>query len=186
MTKIFTWIFIIVIDNINIIFIIASLVILFWWLVFPYLRLMVVWLNRFTGSDYLLPEKNMSVSIRCWLSLSRSWYFRCPYEVIMFPNRITRAYLLFIILRSACLSKSLCKGIMINLQLCNLFILISRHADELGLFEDVRPEGGVGQLEDVVGADQVEPGLVLVHGVQDGLQLNKGLSKPRVKARGVQ
>ena len=104
----------------------------------------------------------------------------------MFPNRITRAYLLFIILRSACLSKSLCKGIMINLQLCNLFILISRHADELGLFEDVRPEGGVGQLEDVVGADQVEPGLILVHGVQDGLQLNKGLSKPRVKARGVQ
>ena len=88
----------------------------------------------------------------------------------MLPNRITRAYLLFIILRSACLSKSLCKGIMINFQLCNLFILISRHANELGLFEDIRPEGGVGQLEDVVGPDEVEPGLVLVHGVQYSLQ----------------
>ena len=88
----------------------------------------------------------------------------------MFPNRLTRAYLLFIILRSACFSKSLCKGIMINLQLCNLFILISRHANKLGLFEDVGSEGGVGQLEDVVGTDEVEPWLVLVHRVQDGLQ----------------
>lgn len=74
--------------------------------------------------------------------------------------------LLFIILRSACLSKSLCKGIMINLQLCNLFILISRHANELGLFEDIGPEGGVRQLKDVVGPDQVKSWLIFVHRVQ--------------------
>ena len=35
--------------------------------------------------------------------------------------------------------------------------------------EDVGPEGGVGQLEDVVGSDQVEPRLVLVHRVDNGL-----------------
>ena len=29
--------------------------------------------------------------------------------------------------------------------------------------EDVGSEGGVGQLEDVAGPHQVEPGLVLVH-----------------------
>ena len=35
--------------------------------------------------------------------------------------------------------------------------------------EDISPEGGVGQLEDVVGSDQVEPRLVLVHRVDNGL-----------------
>lgn len=48
----------------------------------------------------------------------------------------------------------------------NLFILIGGDCDELGLLEDVRPEGGVWQLQDVVGADQVEPRLVLMHRVQ--------------------
>ena len=59
---------------------------------------------------------------------------------------------------------------MIDLQLSDLLILISRHSDELGLLEHVGPEGGVGQLEDVAGSDQVEPRLVLVHRVEDGLQ----------------
>ena len=36
--------------------------------------------------------------------------------------------------------------------------------------EDVGPEGGVRQLKDVTGPDQVEPRLVLVHRVQDRLQ----------------
>ena len=36
--------------------------------------------------------------------------------------------------------------------------------------EDISPEGGVGELEDVAGPHQVEPGLVLVHRVQDRLQ----------------
>ena len=53
--------------------------------------------------------------------------------------------------------------------LSNFFILISRHSDELALFEDVRPEGGVGQLKDVACSHQVEPRLVLVHRVQDRL-----------------
>ena len=35
--------------------------------------------------------------------------------------------------------------------------------------EYVGPEGGVGELHDVAGPDQVEPGLVLVHRVQDRL-----------------
>ena len=39
-----------------------------------------------------------------------------------------------------------------------------------GYLEDVGPEGGVRQLEDVAGPDQVEPRLVLVHRVQDRLQ----------------
>ena len=52
---------------------------------------------------------------------------------------------------------------MINLELSDLLILIGRHCYELGLLEDVRPEGGVGQLEDVAGSHQVEPRLVLVH-----------------------
>ena len=52
---------------------------------------------------------------------------------------------------------------MINLELSDLLILISRDSNELRLLEDVRPEGGVGQLEDVAGSHQVEPRLVLVH-----------------------
>ena len=51
-----------------------------------------------------------------------------------------------------------------------LFVLVGCDCDELRLLEDVGPEGGVGQLEDVVGSHQVEPGLVLVHGVQDRLR----------------
>ena len=35
--------------------------------------------------------------------------------------------------------------------------------------KDVGSEGGVGQLEDVAGPHQVEPGLVLVHRVQNSL-----------------
>ena len=41
----------------------------------------------------------------------------------------------------------------------------------MGLFEDVGSEGGVGQLENVAGPHKVEPGLVLVHRVQDRLEV---------------
>lgn len=51
-----------------------------------------------------------------------------------------------------------------------LLILIGCHGNEVALLEDVGAEGGVGQLHDVAGSHQVEPGLVLVHRVQDGLQ----------------
>lgn len=50
-----------------------------------------------------------------------------------------------------------------------LVVLVGSDGDEVGLGEHVGAEGAVGQLEDVVGPDYVEPGLVLVHGVQDGL-----------------
>jgi len=54
-----------------------------------------------------------------------------------------------------------------------LFILVCGDGDELGFLEDVGSEGAVGQLEDVVGPDQVEPRLVLVHRVQDRLQQSR-------------
>lgn len=53
--------------------------------------------------------------------------------------------------------------------LTHLVVLIGCHSHELGLREDVGPKGAVGELQDVVGPHYVEPGLVLVHGVQDGL-----------------
>ena len=43
--------------------------------------------------------------------------------------------------------------------------------------EDISPEGGVGQLEDVVGSDQVKPRLVLVHRVDNGLGGQSGLKE---------
>ncbi|GFU18970.1 hypothetical protein NPIL_366811, partial [Nephila pilipes] len=51
-----------------------------------------------------------------------------------------------------------------------LFVLISSDCDKLRLLEDVRPEGGIGKFEDVVRPHQMEPRLVLVHGVQDRLR----------------
>ena len=39
--------------------------------------------------------------------------------------------------------------------------------------EDVGPEGGVGELEDVAGPHQVEPRLVLVHRVHNCLGENR-------------
>ena len=53
----------------------------------------------------------------------------------------------------------------------NLLVLVGGYGNELGLSEDVGPEGGVGQLEDVAGPHQVEPGLVLVHRVQNCLKI---------------
>lgn len=51
----------------------------------------------------------------------------------------------------------------------HLVVLVRCHRHELGFREHVGSEGAVGQLQDVVGPHYVEPGLVLVHGVQDGL-----------------
>lgn len=47
-----------------------------------------------------------------------------------------------------------------------LFILIRRHCNEGRLFEHVRPERAVRQLENVVCPDEVKTRLVLVHGVE--------------------
>ena len=53
----------------------------------------------------------------------------------------------------------------------DLLVLVGGDSDEAGLLEDVGAEGGVWQLKDVTGAHQVEPRLVLVHRVQDRLDL---------------
>ena len=52
----------------------------------------------------------------------------------------------------------------------HLLVLVCSDGDELRLLEDVRPERGVGQLDNVVGSDEVKSRLVLVHRVEDGLQ----------------
>ena len=59
---------------------------------------------------------------------------------------------------------------MIDLELSDLLVLVGRDSDELGFLEDVSPERRVGQLQDVVGANQVKARLVLVHRVQDRLK----------------
>ena len=68
------------------------------------------------------------------------------------------------------LSESFGERIVVDLQLGNLFVLVRRHADELGLFEDVSPERRVGQLHDVRGADQVKARLVFVHRIENRLK----------------
>ena len=55
----------------------------------------------------------------------------------------------------------------------NLLVLISCDPNELRLFEDECSEGGVGELEDVAGSHQVEPRLILVHRVQDCLEISR-------------
>ena len=52
-----------------------------------------------------------------------------------------------------------------------LLVLVGGDSNELCLLEHVRAEGGVGQLQDVVGAHQVEARLVFVHRVQNRLQI---------------
>ena len=72
-----------------------------------------------------------------------------------------------------CVFKYLFNMYQIVFFLPHLLILVGGDGNELGLLEDVRPKGGVRQLEDVVGPHQVEPRLVLVHRVEDGLQVPK-------------
>ena len=56
----------------------------------------------------------------------------------------------------------------------HLVVLVGGDRDEVGLGEHVGAERAVGQLQDVVGSHDVEARLVLVHGVQDGLQGGEG------------
>ena len=78
--------------------------------------------------------------------------------------------LLFHPLGSSGVPEALGKGVVVNLELGNLLVLIGSDPDELALLEDIGSEGGVGQLHDVAGPHQVEPGLVLVHRVQNCLK----------------
>ena len=75
------------------------------------------------------------------------------------------------------LPEALGKGVVVNLELGDLLVLVCSDSNKLSLPEDVGPEGGVGQLHDVAGPDQVEAGLVLVHRVQDGLQGKRKANK---------
>lgn len=56
----------------------------------------------------------------------------------------------------------------------HLVVLVGGDRDEVGLGEHVGAERAVGQLQDVVGSHDVEARLVLVHGVQNGLQGGRG------------
>ena len=47
-----------------------------------------------------------------------------------------------------------------------LFVLVSSHSNEAGFLEDIRSEGGIWQLQNIVRPYQVKPRLVLVHRVQ--------------------
>lgn len=51
----------------------------------------------------------------------------------------------------------------------HLVVLVGSDSYEVSLWEDVGTEGAVWELQDVIGSDDVEARLVLVHGVQDGL-----------------
>lgn len=51
----------------------------------------------------------------------------------------------------------------------HLVILVGSNSDEVRLWEDIGAEGAVWELQDVIGSDDVEAWLVLMHGVQDGL-----------------
>ena len=50
-----------------------------------------------------------------------------------------------------------------------LLVLIGGDSDELGFFEDIRPKSGIWQFQNVVCTDKMEPGLVLVHRIENGL-----------------
>lgn len=65
----------------------------------------------------------------------------------------------------------------------HLVVLIRRHGYEIRFWENVRPEGAVRQLEDVVGPHDVEAGLILVHGVEYGLQHTVGDTRVTRSAR---
>ena len=88
---------------------------------------------------------------------------------------VYKIFLPFDSFRPACVPKPFSKWVVIDLELRHFLVLVGGHGDELTFFEDVGSEGGVGQLENVAGPHKVEPGLVLVHRVQDRLSKKRGL-----------
>lgn len=64
-----------------------------------------------------------------------------------------------------------------------LIILVRCHSNEFGFGEQVGPKCTIRKFQDVIGSDNVKPGLVFMHGVQYSLQgqggethIKKGLS----------
>ena len=76
---------------------------------------------------------------------------------------------LLLALAAARVAEAFGEGVMIDLELRDFFVLVSRDGDELRLLEDVSAEGAPGQLEHVVGAHDVETRLVFVHRIQNRL-----------------
>ncbi len=71
------------------------------------------------------------------------------------------------------LPEALGKRVVVDLELGHLLVLVRGDGHKLRLRKDVRPEGGVRELHDVVSPHKVEPRLVLVHRVEDGLKEKK-------------
>ncbi len=82
------------------------------------------------------------------------------------------------------LPEALGKRIVVYLELGDLLILICGDCNELCLLEDVRPEGGVGQLHNITGSDKVKTRLVLVHRVENSLQEKKGMVSVNISSCG--
>lgn len=82
------------------------------------------------------------------------------------PLRCCQHGLLFFTLPCSRIAESFGERVVIDFQLRDLFILISRDGDEFRLLEDVGAKRAVGQLEDVVGSHQMKSRLVLVHRIQ--------------------
>ena len=68
-------------------------------------------------------------------------------------------------------TKALCKGVMIDLELRDFLVLIGSDGNELGFFENVSSKRRHRNFLDIVTADQVKSWLVLVHGVQHSLKV---------------
>lgn len=52
----------------------------------------------------------------------------------------------------------------------NLVVLVRSDGDELSLGKHEGPERTVGKFEEIVGSHHVQPRLVFMHGVQNGLK----------------
>ena len=55
-----------------------------------------------------------------------------------------------------------------------LFVLIGRYSNKLHLLEDKRSERAEWKSGEIAAPDQMEPGLVLVHAVQDRMPVRIG------------
>ena len=102
-----------------------------------------------------------------------------PVKQLILTNRDKdrKMSLLFLWPSSSGVPEALGKRVVVDFKLSDFLVLVGGDSDELGLLEDVGPEGRVGQLQDVVGPHQVEPRLVLVHRVEDGLKKIKVVLK---------
>ena len=75
------------------------------------------------------------------------------------------------------------EGIVIDLELGDFLVLIGGDGDKLRLLEHVSTKRAPGKLQDVVGANDVETRLVLVHRIQDGLLETRERDRKRERER---